>query len=352
MAILSLHWVLRLVEGDGKPFPHWAKVLVVLCSIKPIIDDLNHGNVNLFILFLVVAFLIAYQKRRDLLAGLLLALAVACKITPALFIPYLVWKCAWRTLAGVGVGLVLFFYPGVAPGLRLGADLNERQLTSWCRVMVKPFVIEGKVTSEHINQSLPGLVFRLATHSPSFVTFIDNIETPARYDNLWSLTLTQAKGLVKGCMGLFVLLFVWCCRTPADQRDGCSAAAEMGVVLLGMLLFSERTWKHHCVTLMLPFAVLCYHLAVGSPPPWLRRSLIGVLALALVLTTLTGLGPARTRDGRSVSWFRQDGVGLWNLYVDVPGAAGEPHGAPAAIQGCSGRPQPFQRTDSLTERAA
>ena len=30
---------------------------------------------------------------------------------------------------------------------------------------------------------------------------------------------------------------------------------EFSVVVLGMLLFCERTWKHHCVTLLLPFTV-------------------------------------------------------------------------------------------------
>src|SRR5207248_1605127 len=159
----------------------------------PILDDLNHGNVNLFILFLVIAGLTAYRNRHDLVAGLLLALAISCKITPALFLPWLVWKRAWRTLAGCTIGLALFFYPGVAPGLRLGMEKNQEQLVSWYRGMVQPFLIEGKVTSEHVNQSLPGLVFRLATPNPSFVTFVNGVPTPSRYDNVFSLTTSQGK---------------------------------------------------------------------------------------------------------------------------------------------------------------
>jgi hypothetical protein len=295
MALLSLYWVFRLVEAGGEPFPPWAKALAILCSLKPIIDDLNHGNVNLFILFLVVAALTAWRSRRDLLGGILLALAVSCKITPALFFPYLVWKRAWRTLGGCAVGLALFFYPGVVPGLRLGMEKNQQQLASWYRGMVKPFVIDGKVTSEHVNQSLPGVVFRLATHSPSFVTFVEQVETPSRYDNLLSLSAGQAKGVVKGCMGLFALLVLWCCRTPW-KPEGWRLAAEIGVVLLGMLLFSERTWKHHCVTLMLPFAVLCYHLAVVPSSQGLRWGLKAALVLALGLTSLSGLGSGQERD--------------------------------------------------------
>jgi alpha-1,2-mannosyltransferase len=105
MALLALHWVFGLVEEPGRPFPPWARALGVLLSLKPVVDDLNHGNVNLLILFLVVAALTLYSRRRDFLAGVVLALAVACKVTPALFLPYLVWKRAWRALAGCAVGL-------------------------------------------------------------------------------------------------------------------------------------------------------------------------------------------------------------------------------------------------------
>src|SRR5947209_3530996 len=92
MTLLTLHWVFRLVESPSSPFPQAAKVLTVLLSLRAITGDLQHGNVNLFILFLVVAALSALQNKRDFVAGLLVALAMACKVTPALFVPYLVWK--------------------------------------------------------------------------------------------------------------------------------------------------------------------------------------------------------------------------------------------------------------------
>jgi alpha-1,2-mannosyltransferase len=296
MAVAALAMVFRLVEWGGAPFPPWAKMLAILCSLKPIIDDLNHGNVNLFILFLVVASLFAYGQRRDLTSGLLLALAISCKVTPALFVPWLIWKRAWMALAGCAVGLALFFYPGVVPGLRLGMEKNHQQLASWYHGMVEPFVFEGKVTSEHINQSLPGLVYRLATDSPSFVRFVDNVETPSRYDNALSLPPELARWFLKGCMALFAMLVIWCCRTPPEQRRGWQTAAEMSIVVLGMLLFSERTWKHHCVTFVLPFSVLCYHLGAVGGGGRLRVFVCSILFAALALTTLTGLGAAHDRD--------------------------------------------------------
>jgi hypothetical protein len=293
MALLTLRWVFQLVEELGRPFPPWAKALTVVLSLRPIMGDLQHGNVNLFILFLIVAGLHAFRHRRDLLAGGLLGLATACKVTPALFLPYLVWKRAWRTLAGFALGLALFLWPGVVPALVLGVHENQRQLASWYREMVYPFVVEGKVTSEQNNQSLPGLVSRLATHSPSYSKYENDVYTPTAYDNVVDLNPRVTRWLVKGAMALFALLAVWCCRTPTAARGGWRLSAEFGLVVLGMLLFSERTWKHHGVTLMLPFAVVCYFLGTAAVRRGMRIYLVGsLLAVAgLMASTSTGLLP-------------------------------------------------------------
>src|SRR5262249_11013443 len=70
MTMLALCWVFRLVERHERPFPPWAKVLATLLSLRPIIGDLSHGNVNLFILFLIVAALYAFHRGRDATAGM------------------------------------------------------------------------------------------------------------------------------------------------------------------------------------------------------------------------------------------------------------------------------------------
>src|SRR5207302_1513294 len=59
------------------------------------------------------------------------------------------------------------------------------------------------------------------------------------------------------------------------------------LVVLGMLLFSERTWKHHCVTLVLPFSVFAYYLGACRPGPWLRAYLVGSLVLVMLLISST-----------------------------------------------------------------
>jgi hypothetical protein len=288
MALYAFAAVFRLVEEPGRPFPIWAKALTILFSLRPILGDLTHGNVNLFILFLVVAALDSYRRGWDELAGGLIALAIACKVTPALFVGYFLWKRAWRVLAGCVVGLGLFFF--AVPAAVLGWEQNLELLTSWVQHMVLPYLVGGVVTSEHNNQSLPGLLFRLLTTSPSFSIYVEDISTPAEYHNVLALDPRAARWLVKGCMAAFAGLVVWCCRTPTRPRQNGRLAAEYGLIVLGMLLFSERTWKHHCVTLLVPFAVLCYHLAACRPGRGPRAFLIGILAtvqIAIAATSTT-----------------------------------------------------------------
>src|SRR5262249_3317692 len=107
------------------------------------------------------------------------------------------------------------------------------------------------------------------------------------FQNVVSWHPAVVRWLVKGCMLAFAGLAVWVCRTPTKVRGGWRLAAEFGLVVLGMLLFSERTWKHHCVTLILPFGVVCYYLAVCRPGWLMRVYLYASLAVVALLMTST-----------------------------------------------------------------
>jgi hypothetical protein len=273
--------------------PDAAKALAALLALPPLLGDLSHNNVNIFILFLVAACLEAFRRGWDLAAGLVLALAVACKVTPLLLVAYFAWKRSWRVLAGCAAGLVLWL--AVVPAAAFGWERNAELHESWYELMVERPVLRGEVTSEHPNQAVPGFVYRLLTESPSFVVYPNNIPTPAEYHNLLDVGRPAAWWVVKGLMAAFAVAVVVLCRNPRGVRQGWPFAAECALILLGMLLFSERTWKHHAVILLLPFAVLTYALFV----PELRRLrafLVGSLVAAGLLTFGPGLLRGRAQD--------------------------------------------------------
>jgi hypothetical protein len=292
MVFWCLTAVFRQVSSPNFPIPAWACALATLLSIRPILGDLSHGNINIFILFLVVAGLVAFSRGRDFLAGLFIALAVTCKVTPALFLVYFAWKGAWRTLLGATVGLILFFL--IIPGAILGWSENIRNLGSWFDGMIKPYLTGAFVTSELSNQSLPGVIYRLLTHSPSTVIFPDNVYTPDKFYNFTDIGAQNAQYLIKGIMGLFALLVVWFCRSPIKtNRQSHLLWPEFALIAIGMLVFSERTWKHHCVTLLLPNAVLCYALAKPELTRRRKKNIVYCLVASqlFMFGTSTGVFP-------------------------------------------------------------
>jgi alpha-1,2-mannosyltransferase len=298
LTLAAIFLAFRLVENPGQPWPSWAKALAVALSLRPIMGDLSHGNINLFILLLCVSALYCYRRRRDGAAGMVLGLAIACKLTPALLVPYFLWKRSWRLVASCGVGLALFLW--LVPGLFFGFEQNQAYLVSWHSNMIKPFVVDGKVTTDYENQSLPGLVFRMMTESASFSTFVDDQYVPLENHNFATLDPSLAAGIVKVLMAAFACLVLWVCRTPTADRQRWQMAAEFGLILIGMLLFSERTWKHHCVTMLVPFCVLCYVLAAGQPGPRMKRFVIGMLIVAALCMAATASGWSRSLDRASI----------------------------------------------------
>src|SRR4051794_3780450 len=62
-AVASIYLVILMLDQPKHPFPFWGKVLMVLLALRPIVGDLIHGNVNLFILLTVVAGIYAFSRR-------------------------------------------------------------------------------------------------------------------------------------------------------------------------------------------------------------------------------------------------------------------------------------------------
>ncbi|MCE9562952.1 MAG: DUF2029 domain-containing protein [Planctomycetes bacterium] len=288
MGVLAALWTFRLLGSAGTPDA--AKAAAILIALPALLGDLTHNNVNIFILFLLAGCLELYRRGSDISSGLVLGLAIACKVTPLLFLAYFVWKRAGRVVFGCAVGLVLWL--AIVPGAVFGWDRNAELLTDWYKLMVERPVLKGEVTTEHPNQALVGFVYRLGTHSPSFIEYVQtpegDIPKPAAYHNLFDMGRPAAWVLVKVLTVAFALTIVVLCRGPRSERSGWRFAAECGLILLGMLLLSERTWKHHAVILLLPAAAIACA-ATLELPGWVRRSIIGAMIAAAVLMTLPGL---------------------------------------------------------------
>lgn len=314
LAAVGFVWVFRLTGEVGTPLPPLARAVATVLAVHPILGDLSHGNVNIFIAFLVFACLELFRRGHDLACGLVLALAIACKVTPALFVPYFGWKAVWggwtarrhgsvaggvwrgggAVLAGCAVGLGLWLF--AVPAAVFGWERNTSLLASWYDQMVRPFLVEGKVTPEHANQSIPGLVHGFFTPTPLPWESEEDGKPPKRRDMLIDLGSDSAKWMVRGCQLAFVAAVFFLCRAPTASRQGVWRAAECALVAVGMLLFSERTWKHHATTLVLPMAALVGCWVLRAPGPRARAFLLGIFTAAAVLMNVPSLLPERAHD--------------------------------------------------------
>ena len=292
MAVLAAVWLFRLVGN----LPDLAKAAAILLALPPLLGDLSHNNVNIFILFLLAACLEAYRRGWDITAGLVLGLAIACKVTPLMFLAYFGWKRSWKVLLGCAAGLALSL--AVVPGAVYGWDRNGDLLESWYKLMVRPSLVENRVTSEHPNQSVPGVAYRLLTHSPSFIEYDKTPEgdfpRAAGFHNVADIGTANARHVVQGVMLLFGVAILLLCRSK--ERQGVRFAAECSLIVLGMLLFSERTWKHHAVTLLLPFAVLALLAFAPDVGRRARAAFAGVLVAVGLLTAIPSVLSGHAAD--------------------------------------------------------
>ncbi|HWL91979.1 MAG TPA: glycosyltransferase family 87 protein [Phycisphaerae bacterium] len=290
-----------IVRGMGRsdselsnPRPSDVPVGVLLVaavySLRPIVSDITHGNLNVFMLVWLALAWALYVRRMDFAAGILLALAVATKLTPALAVVYFAWKREWRVLAGTVVGLALFFF--LIPGLVLGFDKNWEYLRSWFDMLVAPFAIHGYAAHEPANQSLFGVAMRLLGNAgllkiedmPVELAFQSGMEDMAR-------PATSLGRLLKPAITLPVLAaLAFFCRTKTPDRRDVRRLLEFSLVLLAMLLLSERTWKHHATTLPIVFVAVWYALTCRPHTDRFRAWFVAGLVVQLVLLVILSEG--------------------------------------------------------------
>jgi alpha-1,2-mannosyltransferase len=268
----------EIVRPTGRSsFPPMMRSLILLLALRPILGDLHHGNNNLVILFLVMSMYYAWRKGWDIGAGLLLALATSYKVTPALFFIYFAYKRSWRTLGWGLLGLGIFLI--IVPSAVIGPHFNGECLGMWWHRMITPFIVRNASSAQEVNQSLLAVLMRLLTN----LTL-----GQGRYDshvdvNLMSLPSWMVGYLFKAVALGMVGLLAYLCRTKTTDRRDPRLLGEISLIVLTMLFLSERSWKHHFVTVLLPYSYLVGEFFSNRLRPRSRALLVGSWALTFSL---------------------------------------------------------------------
>ncbi|MBJ8343234.1 glycosyltransferase 87 family protein [Antrihabitans sp. YC2-6] len=196
-----------LRTGIALPLAGTAAVLAVLS--QPFRSTLDFGQVNAFLMVLVAVDCLAVRDRR--FRGILVGLAAAIKLTPAIFVLYFILRRDWRAAITTFVSFVAFSL--------LGFALAPRDtMNYWFDALLDPSRVGGLAYA--YNQSLRGVLHRF--------------DPPASVESLLWAGLAVA-----------VLVVAWQAGKRAVNA-GNDVGALVAIATAGLLV-SPVSWAHHWV---------------------------------------------------------------------------------------------------------
>ena len=338
----SLAMCFRFVQPRDGPLPPMFRSLVLLLSLRPILGDLHHGNNNLLILFLIVAMLTAWRQGYDIGAGLLLALATTYKVTPALFFVYFAYKRSWRTVIWGVLGMGIFLL--IVPSAIIGPTFNAECLRMWWEPHGDA-LRRGGGGEPGLHQPIDRGRDLPAAHQPGHAPGPYSLD---RDVNLLSLPPELVRMLIKGIVAGLLVMLALLCRTKTRDRRDPRLLGEVALVVLTMLFVSERSWKHHYVTVLLPISYLASEFFSTRVGPRGRRAI--VLAWALSFSLMAATSPeigGLFFEGQGHEIAQAYGFFMWAgvvLYATVAWRVWQRRNEPSPARDATGRPPagPFQ----------
>ena len=202
---------------------------LIVFNYDPLIYNLAIGQINLVILLLITGAAYAWVRQRQVLAGVLLALAASIKIAPAILFIYFLWKGGLKLVAA-GVAAMAAF--AAIAFVALGEQPTRKAFT----------IITAFAQADNAwiaNQSMRGFLARL---------FVGDEYVHAFYP-----AATLERGLYYA--GALVIAALTAFVIYRSRRTGLFHL-EFALMLITFHLISPVTWVHHFVWMLYPLIVL------------------------------------------------------------------------------------------------
>lgn len=292
LKLVMMTWVLfacdRLVAGKELP-PRLRTVFLVglvFVAARFWIADLQYGNTNVVMLFLMVAAIDQSMADRPVPAGVALALAFAIKIIPGILVLHFLLRRQWKVLIWFAVGtLVLVLVPWLV--------LPHSWWPTWTQYLDAGVTGKlGERLAQPDNQSIWGMLNRLFPTAP-----LDSLRLVWFASGAFMVALASAVTL----------------RTSGTRRPISVIGASL--YLLVGLLISPGSWVVHYTATLLPMAILWRILLTAGRP----IALWMVFVAANVAFTISGWFRATVAPSIEQSWFVMAafllilGLGWWAL---------------------------------------
>ncbi|MGW0517172.1 glycosyltransferase 87 family protein [Crossiella sp. NPDC003009] len=244
---------------------------ITAIGLEPVLSTFNLGQINLLLMALVVIDCLAVRDRR--LRGLLVGVAAAIKLTPAVFVLYFLVRRDWRSAANSAVAFAILAVLGFA-------FAPTDSVEYWFHALTDPSRIGGLAYGP--NQSFRGLLHRL---NPN----------PEAISLLW--------------LGLSTLAMLLAVLIAHGTRHNLLALLAIAA---GGLLASPVSWSHHWV-----WCVPAFLLLAARARTWSHRSLLAGVLLLYCTSPFTLLPHSDNRELHWTFWQHIPG----NVYVWLAFAA-------------------------------
>jgi hypothetical protein len=203
------------------------------------------------------------------------------KITPVIFLPYLLWKRQWRAAGWMAAASACFcMLPAVYLGWQKDVALHREWLSFVGSTLTLEDPSENGVEKPVLrNQSLPLMLARLVQKYP--VGHPLHVESDS-YVCLGRVDAPQAKKFVRTVLVCLAFVLAWRFRGSAKVSDqGVSLAGEWAAVCILVAILSPLCWLQHLV-LVIPAALL-FARAAATRNAGRWQMVVAGLATALVL---------------------------------------------------------------------
>jgi hypothetical protein len=246
----------------------WLRFLGLLLSAKLILAVFENQAYDALVVLVLLLGLAALMTGRELWGGAGLAFAAALKVTPVIFLPYLLWRRRFAAAAAfVAVFLIASF---LADFFFTPAGSAHGYFVTWLRdVAAAPFGVDSGAVQ---NAFWAGA--NIMNHSLHGAVSLNIDETTQHALNHTVLYTVDAAFIV--VIGALIAM------SPPDRA---SIAFDGSLLIISMLMLSPMTSRSHYIAMLLPYMTV---IALGFRDE--RTVNLGrvVLAISFVLVTVTG----------------------------------------------------------------
>ena len=259
---ISYQWVM---PQDAKGWVPLAVVtLAILSTLRVIMNSLDFGQVQVFILLGMLYAVGVFASRKWLRGGLVLALITLSKILPILLcVPFLVRRQFRPTLATVGISMGLLVAPAFWLGPSRAMDLT-RQWWNVLRITTNQSMIE-----RWTNQSLLSALERVFAPNHYYVNWF-------AWEPRNVIVLTNV------ILVLWLAGIVWLGYRRDEKRFPSlrfAQALDLSHYLLLIIVAFPLAWRYHFTSMILPNMLVLSYLLVYARRDYLVWGLFGAALL-------------------------------------------------------------------------